>query len=57
MALSNFTFALGQMPPDQDGWRKQAVILLDAKTDKVLLRVPYDEAAEILLGVTNTSEP
>lgn len=53
MAISKYTCALGQMPPDDDGWRAQAVILLDAETDKIVLRLSYDDAARRLLAVVN----
>jgi hypothetical protein len=44
------SFALGQMPPDADGRRPQALIIMDTKTHSEVVYLPYDEAADILIA-------
>lgn len=44
-----FYFSLGHMDEAPDGARPPALIVVDRKTDKQLARIPYDEAARLLI--------
>ena len=58
--MKQFSFALGRMPPNADGWRDQALIILDDKTDTEIARVRYDDAARLIiaaLGLAHSTPP
>jgi hypothetical protein len=48
--MNQYNFASGQMPPDAEGHRPQALIIIDSETGRKIAVLPYDEAANVLLA-------
>lgn len=48
MSTSKYQFALGTMPVEDRN--PQAIEIIDAASGKILVKMLYDQAAEILLG-------